>query len=294
MKSLIVLFALVCTGVFGQESPPAGPNPVTETVFVPPVSYVGDLVEARVTLLLPEGKTLLPPLSLPTQDWLLFRDVQIRHDPPFERILIKYIPFAPGAKTLPPLVLGDLTLDGIRITTNSLLEKDPRSELLPPRDQLVLPHTELVVLGLIFLVIIVPLASWRLYRPTANLVQRFWKHTERRRTWRQVMKDLRKLQGEAMALSGPDFYTQLSQLIRRYLGQRFGTDFGTLTAEEVQSLLQALPPAWTAEWVNLVRRADVVRFDAREPLVQERLDDLQILRAEIGKLEGKEAPHVDV
>ncbi len=112
---------------------------------MPPVFYVGDQVEARLTLLLPEGKALLPPLSLPTQSWVLIRDVQVRHDPPFERVTVKFVPFAPGVKTLPPLVLGDLTLDGVRISTNSLLGKEDASELEPPRDQLVLPHTELFV-----------------------------------------------------------------------------------------------------------------------------------------------------
>jgi len=271
-----------------------GSSLVTETIFVPPVSFVGDLVEARLTLLLPEGKSLLPPLSIPAQNWVLIRDVQVRHDPPFERVTIKYIPFAPGAKTLPPLVLGDITLDGVRISTNSLLGKDAPAELQPPREQMVLPHTELLVFLLFLLVIVLPVAIWRLTRPVRSFVQGWVRRSDRHRAWRQLNRDTKKLESRALALSGPEFYSEFSRLTRTYLGARFSRDFATLTAGEVRSLLQPLPPAWTSEWVRLVHRADVVRFDAQEPPAQERLDDLESLRRSAGRLEGKEAPLVDL
>jgi len=277
-------------GLWADETP----SPVTETVFVPPVFYVGDQVEVRLTLLLPEGKSLLPPLSLPSQDWVLIRDVQVRHDPPFERVTVKFVPFAPGVKTLPPLVLGDLTLDGVRITTNSLLGKEAPPELQPPREQLLLPHTELVVFLSFLVVIVLPLVSWRFFRPLAGLVRAFWRRSDRRRAWRQLGKEIKKLQSQAMAASGPEFYTEFSQLVRAYLKGRFDRDFDTMTAQEVLGILRPLPPAWAGEWARMIHRSDVVRFDAQEPPVQERLDDLDSLRREVGHLEGKDSPHVDL
>jgi len=267
---------------------------VTESVFVPPVYFVGDLVEARLTLLLPEGKSLLPPLSLPTQSWVLIRDVQVRHDPPFERVTVKFVPFATGVKSLPPLVLGDITLEGVRISTNSLLGKSTPTELMPPRDQLLLPHTELLLFLSFLFLIVLPLAVWRFLRPVGLLVQKLWKRSDRHRAWRALNKDLKKLQAKALSLKGPEFYTQFTRLVRLYLGARFDRDFQTLTAAEVRFLLQPLPPAWTAEWVRLIHRADVVRFDAQEPPEQEKLDDLESLRRESGRLEGKEATRVDL
>jgi len=267
---------------------------VAETVFVPPTSFVGDLVEVRLTLLLPEGKALLPPLSLPTQDWILIRDVQVRHDPPFERVTIKFVPFAPGAKVLPPLVLGDITLDGVKISTGSLLGKESPSELLPPRDQMLLPHTELFVFLAFLVVIVLPLAAWRFLGPLVHLLRQAWKRTDRRRAWRQLSKELRKLQGRVLALKGPEFYTQFTHLARTYLGTRFDRDFGTLTADEVRLLLAPLPPAWTAEWVRLIHRADLVRFDGQDPPEADKLADLEALRREAGRLEGKEASRVDL
>jgi len=290
VPGLFVVFIVITGGLplLADESP------VTETIFVPPVFFVGDQVEARLTLLLPEGKALLPPLSLPAQSWVLIRDVQVRHDPPFERVTVKFVPFAPGVKTLPPLVLGDLTLDGVKISTNSLLGKDAPTELEPPRDQLLLPHTELFVFLVFLLVIVLPLAGWRFFRPGLRFIQVVWRRADRHRAWRQLTKDLKKLQSKALSLPGPEFYTQFSQLVRAYLSERFDRDFGTLTAAEVRLLLSPLPTAWTAEWVRLVHRADVVRFDAQEPPESERFDDLEALRREAGHLESKEAPPVDL
>lgn len=292
----LVLGALLCLGaptlpVLGAEDTS---NLITETVFVPPVSFVGDLVEARLTLILPEGKVLLPPLSLPAQNWVLIRDVQVRHDPPFERVTIKYIPFAPGTKVLPALILGDIPLEGVKITTNSILDKDVPAELKPPRDQMLLPHTELVIFLAVLFLLVLPLGAWRFSRPVAHLFRAFWKRTDRHRSWRQLNKDLKRLQSKALGLKGPEFYTEFSRLTRTYLGGRFDRDFTTLTASEVRVLLHPLPPAWTAEWVRLVHRADVVRFDAQEPPEHEKLEDLESLRREAGRLEGKEAPHVDL
>ena len=258
---LVLVLAALSSFAWADENP----NYVTETVFVPPVYFVGDLVEVRLTLLLPEGKTLLPPLSLPGLPWILIRDVQVRHDPPFERVTVKFVPFAPGAKALPPLVLGDVTLEGVRISTNSLLGKDAPSELQPPREQMLIPHTELFVFLAFLLLIVLPLLAWKFIRPAISLARSLRKRTDRHRAWRQLHKDLKKLQSRALALSGPEFYTQFSHLVRLYLGGRFERDFRTLTASEVRTLLRPLPEAWTSEWVRLIHRADVVRGRRQSP-----------------------------
>jgi len=291
---LLVCFALCFAPVSATLWADETPSPVTETVFVPPVFYVGDQVEARLTLLLPESKSLQPPLSLPAQSWVLIRDVQVRHDPPFERVTVKFVPFAPGVKTLPPLVLGDLTLAGVKISTNSLLDKEAPSELQPPRDQLLLPHTELMVFLSFLFLIVFPLVLLRFLKPLIVVLRAFLKRSDRHKAWHQLNKELKRLQSRALALSGPEFYTAFSHLLRSYLGGRFERDFGTLTAWEVRELLLSLPPAWTAEWVRLIHRADVVRFDAQNPPDREKLEDLETLRLEAGRLEGKEAFRVDL
>jgi hypothetical protein len=293
MKPAALALSLILTAFPSWSQSQTDTSLVTGAVFVPPVYYVGDLVELRLSLLLPEGKTLLPPLSLPTAPWVLIRDVQVRHEPPFERVTIKFVPFATGIKTLPPLVLGDVTLDGVKVSTNSLLGKEP-PELTPPRDQMLLPHTELFLLFCLVVILILPWIVWRLIKPAARWTTALRKRSSRRREWRRWTKEIRKLRTSALSLEGPAFYTQLSQLARAYLGSRFDEDFGTLTAAEAQEMLQPLPPAWRSEWVRLLRRSDVVRFDAQNPSDAEKLDDLDALQREAGRLEGKEAVVADV
>ena len=79
-----------------------------------------------------------------------------------------------------------------------------------------------------------------------------------------------------------------------YLGSRFDRDFSALTAAEADDALQILPHAWRAEWIRLIRRSDVVRFDAQQPSDAEKLEDVTALRREAGRLEGKEAGVADL
>ena len=59
---VLIVFLLCASLPFATVSSAwAEETPITETVFIPPLFYVGDQVEVRLTLLLPEGKALLPP-----------------------------------------------------------------------------------------------------------------------------------------------------------------------------------------------------------------------------------------
>jgi hypothetical protein len=294
---LATAVALATVGVIsGQDREPS----ITEAVVIPPVFTVGDAVEMRVTLVLPEGKELRPIEALPVQAWLVFQDVKIRHDPPFEHVTIKFVPFAPGEKVLPPLTLGDVILDSLRITTVSVLEPESSSSmavatgLQPPRDQLPLPHTELILLLAFVLVVILPLAVWRFLGPVVTLVAALLKHLERHRPYHRLVKDSRKLEAKISGLSGPEFYTQLLLLARNYLSRRFGRDVSSYTALEVQQMLGPLAPGTSGGWEQLFHKADVVRFDSRNPDDVERAYDLDTLRAQAHALETWEAPRVDL
>ena len=268
---------------------------ITESVLVPPVFTVGDPVEMRVTVVVPEGRELRPIQTLPAQDWLVFRDVQIRNDPPFYHVTIKFVPFAPGEKVLPALAFGDVTLDALRIVTSSVLEKTGNpSTLSPPRDQLALPHTELTLFILFLLLIVLPVAAWRFARPALVLARAVWKLVNRRRPYHRLLKDLKKMQARLAGLGGPEFHTQLLVLVRTYLSSHFGRDFSSLTASEVGRVLEPLAPGLSAQWARLIHKADVVRFDSREPVDAERQDDLEAARAAAKDLEDREVRFVDL
>jgi len=267
---------------------------ITDMVLVPPVFTVGDPVEMRVTVVVPEGKELRPIQNLPTQDWLVFRDVQIRNDPPFYYVTIKFVPFAPGDKLLPPLAMGDVTLDTLRILTTSVLEKTGVATLAPPRDQLALPHTELTLFVLFLLLIVLPVLSWRFAQPALVLARGALKLLVRRRPYHRLLRDLRKMQARLAGLGGPEFYTQLLVLLRTYLSSHFGRDFSSLTAAEVGQVLEPLAPGSSASWARLIHKADVVRFDSREPADADRQEDLEAVKHAAKDLEDREARLVDL
>ncbi|MEI8095592.1 MAG: hypothetical protein WCG80_15385 [Spirochaetales bacterium] len=292
------LAGLILAGLLGAGSAAQQKDiTITETVLVPPVFSVGDPVEMRVTLVLPEGVELRPIQTLPTQSWLVFQDVKIRPDPPFQHVTIKFVSFAPGEKLLPALELGDVKLDSLQITTASVLAKESSATaagLSPPRDQLPLPHTEIILLTLFLILVVLPVLIWRFLQPALALLALLWKHLDRHRPYHRLLRESRKLQAKVSGTSGPEFYTQFLLLARAYLSGRFDRDFSSYTATEFASVLGSASPTAALNWTRMLHKADVVRFDSRNPDDVERLDDLELLRNEARLLEGREGPHVDV
>ena len=262
---------------------------ITETLLVPPVFTVGDAVEMRVTLVLPEGLELRPIQNLPAQTWVVLHDVKIRQDPPFQHVTIKFTSFAPGEKVLPALKLGDVTLDNLHIVTASVLSAtaDTPTGLDPPRDQLPLPQTEIFLLLFFLVIIVLPLLAWKFLRPVFAVARKLWRHLERHRPYHRLVRESRKLQAKLSGLPGPEFYTQLLVLARHYLAARFHRDFSSFTAQEVEALLSPWSSESAQGWDRLFHKADVVRFDSREPGDAERLEDLEALRSEALALEEK-------
>jgi hypothetical protein len=195
------------------------------------------------------------------------------------------------------LALGDVTLDTLRITTASVLAKESSSTatgLSPPRDQLPLQHTEIVLLAMFLLLIVLPVLVWRFLQPALALVAGLWKHLDRHRPYHRLLRESRKLQAKVSGTSGPEFYTQFLLLARAYLSGRFDRDFSSFTATEFASVLGPASPASALNWTRLLHKADVVRFDSRNPDDVERLDDLEALCTEAKLLEEREGQHVDV
>ena len=283
------VFAVFLLSLLSSALPANTDVTITETLLVPPVFTVGDAVEMRVTLVLPEGLELRPIQNLPEQTWVAVHDVKIRNDPPFQHVTVKFTSFAPGEKVLPALELGDVTLDNLHIETTSVLSAtaDAPTGLDPPRDQLPLPQTEIFLLLFFLFVVVLPMLAWRFLRPALNLAHNFWKHLERHRPYHRLVRESRKLQAKLSGLPGPEFYTQLLLLARHYLAARFDRDFSSLTSQEVEALLSPWSTDSAQGWDRLFHKADVVRFDSREPGDAERLEDLEALRSEAQALEER-------
>lgn len=267
---------------------------VVESSFLPSVYYVGDLVELRLTLKPKDGVHIVKSRDIPNQNWVLIKDIDVKNDGPLTLVTIRFISFYPGTKTLPPIPLGDVMLNDVKIFTASTIDANGAPDASPVRDQLPLPQTELFIVLLLLLVFVCPVLVWKLWKPVHGRWQKIQRRYERRRPWNRLQKEIRRLGQRASGCSGPDFYTQMAQILKSYLSGRFRVPLEALTAWELEKLLAPLPPAWASQWVQLLRRADVIRFDGQDPSVPERLADLDALKKAAGYLESREALHVDL
>ena len=302
MKWTIFVFVF-CLGIslFAQSPDPESLKPlgsdkyaVTDEVFVPPQYTVGDHVELRLALLPKTGVKIISSRELPNQPWLKILGVEVHPEGALVRVSIKFIPFAPGSKTLPPLPLGDVVLSGLRIHTASVLNPQNPGDLAPPRPPLALPQTALYLELSLFLLLVLPFAVWRLIRP----IRTFWgglkKRTSRKKPFKHLEKGLKKLSLKAGQVPGPEFYTEFSLLVRSYLTERLKKPMMAATPLDLQETLGVLPPAWSSEWIRLVHRADVVRFDSRQPALEERWEDIAAVKTQAGLLESGEGLNVDL
>ncbi len=280
----------------GETSHPAGSDKyaIADEVFVPPQYTVGDHVELRLSLLPKTGVQIIASRELPSQPWLKILGVNAHPEGALVRVTVKFIPFAPGSKTLPPLPLGDVVLSGIRIHTASVLNPQNPGDLAPPQPPLALPQTDLYLeLGL-FLVLVLPFVVWKLFRPISSLCGGLKTRTSRKKPFHRLEKGLKKLSLKAGQLPGPEFYTEFSLLVRRYLTDRLKKPMMAATPLDLSEMLRLLPSAWSAEWIRLVHRADVVRFDSRQPALAERYEDIAAVKAQVALLESGEGWNVDL
>ncbi|NNM67518.1 MAG: hypothetical protein HKM06_05880 [Spirochaetales bacterium] len=281
-------------GETGTADSPKGKFSIVQAVSVPPVATVGEPVELHLTLLPQKGIQIVKSQDAANEPWVKIQNVEVVHTPPYVQVLVRYVSFAPGNKTLPPIPLGDIVLKGLSIQTASVLNPQNLPHLAPPRSPLALPQTGLFLFLTLAALLVLPFLIWYLSVFATSLMKRLKKARARKKPYRILLKQTRALSQNAAGMRGPEFYSDFSILLRTYLTGRFGLDFIAATAPEFSFLLRSLPGNWSADWVRLIRRADNVRFDQQEPPLAERLEDLQALKTQAGYLESGEGLHVDL
>jgi hypothetical protein len=298
--TLLLLLGTLLTGSLLALNPgetggaPTGKFSIVQSVFVPPVATVGEPVELHLTLLPQKGVQIVKSQDAANEPWVKIQNVEVVHTPPYVQVLVRFISFAPGNKTLPPIPLGDIVLKGLSLQTASVLDPQNLPHLAPPRGPLALPQTELFLFLAVIALLLLPFAIWYLSVLARTFMKNLRKARSRRRPYRILLKQTRAMIQKSGEMKGPAFYSEFSALLRTYLTGRLGADFIAATPPEFPFLLRSLPGAWSAEWVRLIRRADNVRFDQQEPPLAERLEDLQALKTQAGYLESGEGLHVDL
>lgn len=232
---------------------------------LPPTFYVGDRVELRIRVKIAPGTKLRAPAKMPTDRWITINSISISEGPDYSVIHIFFVSFAPGERALPPIDLGAITLRGIRVTTASLT-KGGRARLSPPKGQLLLPGTTLIVGVIVALLIGLPLAFIFIFRRTRRALVAYIENYRARRPWRQLARALDELAKRKPPRDPRSFYIGLVDAVKGYLSAKSGRDFRAVTAREFSEAVGAAETlsAPAGDFAAIVAFGELVKFAGAE------------------------------
>ena len=245
--------------------------------LIPQIIFVGD----PGRLVVPIGRAFArvepfvwdnPDKLIDTTD-LVIQRIELERRGGVSRVLIDFIPYAPGTLSLPPLEFPsqDVSLLGLEVQVASIL--DPSQMVLTePAAPLAVPGTSLLVYGtLVFVLFLLAMgiaASFWGRRHFRDFLERL----RRKYLLRNMMRFLRRLNQECRFEANssgkkpylPAFYlTRLSTEFREFLTQFTGINCRSLTAGEfLLSPSSFLLPA-PYSLCNLFRSWDILRFSGR-------------------------------
>ncbi len=290
LRLLAVLLLIVsCAGVadlFAAEG-----ARVEETVFLPQDFYVGDTVELRVIFVPDGGMRVSRPSEMPVLSWIDFHEVSVLQEEGQWQARIRFSSYAPGTRSLPPIELGDVVLDSIKIHTRSILNEESH-EFYGIKDQLLVPGTRIAIALIVALLFFGPVLvlnfTGRLHRGFSSFVAARRGRRPSKRLNR-VLKELRENQDQ---MSSRRFYIVLDEELRRYLSERTGSDFRSITSSEFAVHFRDVLPESDEERVKevgeLMQRSDMVKFGGENSDKQRREADMDIIAYVLQEVERLE------
>lgn len=279
---LLVCLLLACLTVAAGAQQAGGAG---QPVFLPPRFYVGDRAELRLRLELEAGLQVSEPQLLPEDPWFDLHGVQIDDRRPpggggEVRVRVFFTPFRPGRAVFPQLSLGDLSLEGIEVHTQPVIQAQEQPALRGVRAPLRLPFTALRTLGLLLAALAVPTATAAALRYALRWLRRLRELQRRRRPYARLQRTLQQLRAQAEAGEGRDFFILLASSLKRYLAERLGRPLMSATTAEIrpQLLAAGLEPSVAEQVHALLGRADLAKFSGRGGPRRD-------MRANLGRLE---------
>lgn len=238
--------------------------------FLPFYAHVGDPVLYHVELVVPARARISQPPAFPAEISIEVTDVKVSLRKTFEGknvydVSVAYVSFAPGTQSLPPLPLGDVTLRDIEVNTLSVLDQGETVRLSPPRGQVVLPSTWLVIVlasgtaaGLAGAVVALVVFLRR-------LVSRVKESRKRRLPARRLAKALRLLDGRRGQMDYREYAAGITGITKAYLSERLGFPALVSTTSEIRGFFGRANMSGRAEseTTSILRDADEVKFGDR-------------------------------
>jgi hypothetical protein len=274
---------------------------IRRITFLPREFYAGDPVELRIEAEIPEGARLSLPEEPPDYGWLFIRSWTLPDRSAslgkagsspgmvFQEIRVEFTSFQPGIRMLPPLVLGDVVLEGIRIDTSSLLAKGNSLgyDLAPMADPLYLPKTTLFLALLAGGILGLPLLLTFLYRRLLQALQIYRLSASRRRPCQNFLQELQELDRCLLNRNGAWFYTRLLLALKNYLSQRTEHSFLPLTCREAAAYLEGVFEGreFLEPLTRLLAFSDEVKYAGRDPYTSRKKEDLELAQGVLNFME---------
>jgi len=274
VKRFLPLFLIFCFFPFVSPAQETGYR-LVQTTFLPREFYVGDIVELRVEIQPEPGRALRVPDSFPENTWMLIRDIRIQERGEYREISILFSSYQPGIRMMPPLNLGDITLEGLRVDTSALLSRE-RYDFVAATEPMFLPKTALYFALLVGGVLGIPLLALLFFRGLRNRIAAAVRAARRKRPFLRLQRALKELDRKILNRDGNQFYTTLLGELKTYLTQRSGVSFASLTTREASAVLIGLYPEETfpSELDELFRYGDQVKFGGLDPYTSRKKEDL--------------------
>lgn len=265
-----------------------GNETIQDVVFVPPAFTVGDPVEVRVIVAVDTEIPVTVPDFIPDSDWARIDDIQIDTSPGTFTVIISFVSFAPGTRSLPPLDLGGVLLPEIKVSTASLLNDGtvgPRGI----RGPLLLPGTRLALALILALGVAAPPVLYTgilfLWRWAFRLRDRYLDG----RSARRLRRLIKRLRSGTEVVVPVIWYTALTEELRAYLSGLTGKDCRSATTAEIAVLPgfeKIDSPRGTL--LKILKTGDLVKFAGRRSRDKERLAALDAVEEAMRRLDKDE------
>jgi hypothetical protein len=253
---------------------------VEDTVFLPQEFYVGDRVELRISFIPDEGMMVRPPAELPVLSWMDLHELTVMRQDTVWEARILFTSYAPGTRSLPPIEMGDVRFDALKIHTRAILAEEEH-EFYGLKNQLLIPGTRFAIIFLVFLLFFGPIivlnSAGRIHHGFKSLIVA----QRGRRPYRRIQRSLKELAERQAQMSSRRFYIVLDEEFRRYLSDRTCDDFLSITSSEFKASLLAALSEGGKDRVpaveELLRRSDLIKFGGENSDKNRREGDIELV-----------------
>lgn len=286
---IIAVLLFIASTSYGEDA-----YTVENTILLPPTHYIGDVVEARVTVRVNEGISLSTPETYPSDETCTIHSVSIREEKEKAVIQITFSPFTIGERQLPPITLGDISLTGITYHTTSLLE-EKEVGFQDIRGQLLLPGTYLLVIAITSTLVLFGFAIIPGIRMIKRVITTIITRRRRRIPFIRLSQIIERLRKQIETIDGKTFYAELGSGIKRYFRDRLALELTSKTTTEVKSLLRHSLET-EEQWhtiIGVFEFADRVKFGGYTASCDRRKQDLDHIVTITAALEEVERHHVE-